>query len=313
MNCAWVRSQITLYLYNELDDPERMEIEQHAEACEACAAEIGRERKLVRVLDQRERAAVDPGLLAACRTQLAEKLEREPRGRVAWWRLWAAVATLRPRFQPAFAVLLLLAGFAGGWAMNSYRRGEPFRALLTGSTERVTASGLSSLMPNISAIHAINHTPDGDLEVVLDTTRRRVVRGSADELGPLLVYASQNYSDPGIRLDSIELLKNRVQEHDIRTALISAVLRDQNTGVRLKALEALKGFGGDAQVKEAILGALRADDNPGVRIAAIDQLSKLRDASTVPMLQQLAAGDPNNYVRLRSASALRDLNAPEIY
>lgn len=308
MNCAWVKSQMTLYLYNELDDPERIEIEQHAGRCPECAAEIERERRLHRMLDDRGQPALEPNLLASCRLGLAEALERQPRARFAWSGVWGALVSLRPRFQPTFAALLLLAGFVAGWALASYRGRLPALPLISNGTEDFSVA-------NITNIHAISPDERGNLEVVFDTTRRRVVRGSPQDprIERLLVYAARSYANPGIRLDSIELLKDRAGEADIRAALISALRADQNPGVRLKALEALKDFSADAQVKLALLDALRQDDNPGVRIQAIDQLSKLRDASTVPLLQQLAAQDPNNYVRLRSASALRELNAPEIY
>lgn len=261
---------------------------------------------------------MNPNLLASCRIRLAESLEQERRERLVWARLWEAVAAfggLRPRFQPALAaVALLLVGFAGGWALFSYRAGLPPLDQLIRSPEEFNIA-------NISSIHSIHPDLQGNLEIVLDTTRRRVVRGPADDpkMERLLLYAARNYSNPGIRLDSIGVLKDRAADEfcparkEIRSALIFALRTDQNPGVRLKALESLKAFSGDAEVKQALLDALHADGNPGVRIEAIDQLSKLRDASTVPMLQQLAAGDPNNYVRLRSVSALRELKASEIF
>ena len=41
MNCAWVQQNVTLYLYNELPDDARFELEQHAKRCQECAAVIG--------------------------------------------------------------------------------------------------------------------------------------------------------------------------------------------------------------------------------------------------------------------------------
>jgi len=306
MNCPWVRDQILLYLYKELDDPERIEIEQHLERCSECSAEVERERALHRLMDRREHPAVSLALLASCRARLAEALEGEPRRRWAWGRFWGGIAALRPSFQPALAALLLLVGFLAGWGLSAFQR-LPQLPGLTRAEEFNLA--------NISSIHSISTDPTGQLEVVFDTTRRRVLRGTSRDprVEQLLVYAAKNYSNPGIRLDSIELLKDRVEDGEIRGALVSALRADRNAGVRLKALQALKNSVADEQVRQALLEVLRRDDNPGLRIEAIDQLSKLRDASTVPLLQQLAAGDPNNYVRLRSASALRELNAPEIF
>ncbi len=309
MNCEWVKSQISLYLYHELDDPERVELEQHVDHCPACAARLERERRLLSVMDQRPKLTVDPNLLAECRIRLSEELENIPRHRFPWARFVSVFHGLRLSFQPSLMALLLVLGFGAGWGLSSWRGNIP---VLPGSSG--TASDLN--LANISTIQSITPDPQGNLEIVFDTTRRRVVRGNAKDpqIERLLVFAANNYSSPGIRLDSIEQLKDRAEDQDVRKSLITALRSDQNAGVRLKALEALRDFSADQQVKGALLEALRKDDNPGVRIEAIEQLGKLRDASTVPLLQQLASGDPNNYVRMRSASALRDLNAaPEIY
>lgn len=311
MSCEWVKSQITLYLYNELDDPERVEIEQHVDGCPECSARLERERALYRMLDARERAATDASLLAACRMSLSEALEVQPRSRFGstWMRIQNVFRSLHLNLQPSLAAVLLMAGFAGGWVSSSYRARVP--VLTTG-----TANGADNLnLANITAIQAINSEPDGNLEIVFDTTRRRVIRGAPRDpnVEKLLVYAANHYSNPGIRLDSIELLKDRADDGEVRASLITALRTDQNPGVRLKALEALREFSGDGHVRTALLETLRKDGNPGVRIEAIEQLSKLRDASAVPVLRQLAEADPNNYVRMRSASALRDLNASEIY
>ena len=308
MSCDWVKSQIILYLYNELDDPERVEIEQHTAGCTECAGAIAEERRLHQVLNSLERPEVDPNVLAASRIALSHALEEQPKRVLAgwsWWRSlggWAVRAWLRPVWPSALAVMILAAGFISGFGYSAYR-------------SRALAPEAAGPLQNISNISAINADPQGNLEITYDTTHRSVVRGSSrdPEIERLLLYAARNLSNPGIRLDSIDLLKGRAADQEIRAALIGALRADQNAGVRLKALGALQEFGADVNVKQALLETLMRDDNAGVRIQAVEQLGRLRDVSTVPVLQRLAAGDPNSYVRLRSASALRDLNAPEIY
>jgi hypothetical protein len=88
--------------------------------------------------------------------------------------------------------------------------------------------------------------------------------------------------------------------------------------VRLKALETLEGRVSDQNVQQAILGALSEDDNAGVRIEAVNELvAALGDANGVSaikanpdalgVLRDHERSDPNSYVRLRSAAALRQL------
>lgn len=306
MNCEWVKSQIVLYAFDELGDSERAEVEHHLERCEACARAAEAERQLRRVMDLRPGLEPSPALLAQCRAGLSEALEALPAGssRPAWRRFLEVPAApfTAPRFQwqAALAVLLLFLGFSGGWIFG----------LRKARTNGDTAMDFPET--NISNIHSINTAPNGMLEIALDTTRRRVLTGSPDDprMERLLVYALRNYYNSGIRLDSIELLKNRTHDNQIRSALVAALRSDRNPGVRLKALEALKGFESNGEVKEALMQVLQQDNNPGVRIQAIDLLVKQQDTSTIPMLQRLAEGDPNNYIRMKSAGRLRELNIP---
>ena len=40
MNCEWVKNNGTLYVYDELPDDARYELEQHIARCESCAKEV---------------------------------------------------------------------------------------------------------------------------------------------------------------------------------------------------------------------------------------------------------------------------------
>ena len=45
MNCDWVQQNICLYLYNELADDARHEVEQHIQRCKDCAAELAAQQE----------------------------------------------------------------------------------------------------------------------------------------------------------------------------------------------------------------------------------------------------------------------------
>ena len=40
MKCDWVQENIVFYVYNELEDDARYEVEQHLARCPACTAEL---------------------------------------------------------------------------------------------------------------------------------------------------------------------------------------------------------------------------------------------------------------------------------
>jgi len=160
------------------------------------------------------------------------------------------------------------------------------------------------------------------------------------------VVKSGDRFDPGMRLDCLEALKAHSRDSDVREALLTAARKDQNPAVRLKALEALRDSASEEAVRALLLDTLKHDSNPGVRVEAVNllvgSLEKSEDGNGLPMmvpgmpsmpdgntvpaiasgkahqvsmtgvimtLEDLRRSDPSNYVRLRSAAALRQLSA----
>src|SRR5207245_1770329 len=74
------------------------------------------------------------------------------------------------------------------------------------------------------------------------------------------------------RLDSIDALRPKADDPQVREAMSEALRHDPNPAVRLRAIEALRGAGSAPDVQSAILEALSDDDNSGVRIQALNAL-----------------------------------------
>src|SRR5271166_2826723 len=116
MNCDWVQQNTVLYLYDELADDARHELEQHIRRCQDCAAELAAQEEFqeqMNVLPVEEPSA---SFLAASRMRLQEALETTEQNR-AWYHRFAfdPGAWLRQvRFSPALASLIFLVGFGGG-------------------------------------------------------------------------------------------------------------------------------------------------------------------------------------------------------
>src|SRR5262249_1453488 len=160
------------------------------------------------------------------------------------------------------------------------------------------------------------------------------------------VVANGERFDPGLRLDCLDALRARAQDAQVRRALVTAARKDQNPAVRMKALEALRDSTADDAVRETLLQALQHDPNPGVRVEAVNLLVRSLEGDEFPTLslasppsmpapelsqgptlaasgddsvervvralQDLRRSDPNRYVRLRSAAALRQINARDL-
>src|SRR5579864_8870228 len=115
MKCEWVKQNVLLYVYNELPDDARYELEQHLARCADCAAELKTTRNFHAMLSELPVEEPSPNLLAASRMRLQEGLETAQQGRF-WHRLiFDPAAWLRQiRFAPALAAAIFIVGFAGG-------------------------------------------------------------------------------------------------------------------------------------------------------------------------------------------------------
>ena len=167
----------------------------------------------------------------------------------------------------------------------------------------------------------------------------------------VLTYVVRNSDrfDAGVRLDCLDALKSRIRDVEIRSALLDAARHDQNPAVRMKALEALRDVVGERDVRDALLESLNRDSNPGVRVEAVNLLVRSLELESLPAMPEIPEGpdsdmpmiapnapavaltgadpsvrrvvraleelqhsDPNRYVRLRSAAALRQIGPPDV-
>jgi hypothetical protein len=323
MNCDWVRSNITLYAFDELGDADRAELEQHVTRCRDCAREAEAEKQLRRIMDLRPKLEPSATLLAECRLRLAEALEEMPAPQAATpgisrWTQWLSTpfAGLNLQWQAGMAVALLSVGFISG-------------AFLSARGMHMPGSGGSDFtQASIAGVHSISARPDGKLDISLDTLQRQNISGSIDDprIKQVLVSALGDYNS-GVRLDSAELMKKAMEnggspaltaDPQVRAAFIASLRTDKNPAVRLTAIDALKGFESDPAVRDALLGALLSDSNSGVRMKAIEILASQKapagNNAAIVALQKLAEQDSNSYIRLKSADTLRKWNAPvEMY
>ena len=306
MNCEHVRTQITWYLYNELNEPERTAVEDHVESCRTCAAELEKKRAFLAQLSERPVLEPAVALVAECRHDLMRSLYREERQRQqgaivvfhpieVWRQLWALFSTWTGPKQPAAALALLAMGFLGGWYIRN------------GGTRTPNPSDAQ-----IANISGVNLDPQGgQVQISFDEVRRQTLSGKLQDprIQNFLIFAAKSYGNPGVRLDTIEILKERASERDIRDTLLYVVDNDKNAGVRLKALEGLKQYAQDSEVRKALIRVLTSDDNPGMRVQAIDLLMVSHGNDLIGVLQDVAQKENNNYVRMRCQTALRDMNA----
>ena len=311
MTCHEVQTELSLYLYGELDFAREEEMEQHLAECALCQRVLAREKNWHAALNSQQRD-VSPELLNGCREALWTALPAagDESSRPSPFSRWVELLGWRTtRWSARLAVasfLIFLGFFSAKW---------------------IDYNGISNLqIPGASAMSLVNSPgtrirdiqPDqnGQVRITVEQVRERQVLGNVDEdnIQRLLLAAAKDSADPGIRVVSVEALSGQ-NGADVRDALIYSARRDPNAAVRLKALEGLRPFAGDKATREALKFVLEHDDNPGVRSEAIDVLAPVGQKTVMTpdlagALQEIMRNAPeDDYVQARCFEMLREAHA----
>jgi HEAT repeats len=349
--CGDIGALLVFYACDEVEPVEREQIDAHLALCASCAAQLREEQEMQSALVSAFQPAdqLDPSgaLLAQCRSELSELLDdlsapplREQWSPFGWMRRWMA---LRPAWSAAGLVLL---GLAVGTQVALWipARDGNFGS---GQAMNVKAAPLTNEDLSKMAVAGVNFPASADsagtVQLQVRTEQPIVLSGSVDDadVRRVLTYVVTNGErfDPGVRLDCLDVLKARTGDKEVRHALLAAARKDQNAAVRMKALEALRDSAADDAVRDTLLEALQHDANPGVRVEAVNLLVRAlegeapgetpgsgREPETagaqipadpsvervIRALEGLQHRDPNPYVRLRSAAALRQISPREV-
>jgi len=312
MKCEWVQENILLYIYNELADDARYELEQHLGRCPECATELKASRGFHATISKQVVQEPTPNLLASSRMRLQEALETAEQGGL-WRRLTFDPASwLRQvRFSPALAAVIFMVGFGGG--IGAMYKMTPSTTDRTAYVDHTTPPPLSEA--SITGIRSVTQEPGSNqVSVKYDTVQTQEATGSLNDqrIQQLLLFAARNNYSSGVRMDSVDLLTQKPDDTRVREALKYALQYDTNPGVRLKAIEGLGSFvKDDTDVRDAVLRALMTDNNQGVRTQALLLLQPVKaDSSVRSALQHLAETDQNQYIRSQARTVLAQL--PEI-
>jgi hypothetical protein len=307
MKCEWVKENVLLYVYNELADDARYELEQHLARCADCAAELKTTRKFHAMLSELPVEEPSPNLLAASRMRLQEGLETAEQGKF-WHRLiFDPGAWLRQvRFAPALAAAIFIVGFAGGI-------GTTYKFVSgSGGTASITSPANAPVESSITGIQSVTQDPGSNhISIKYNTVSTQEAQGSLNDqrIQQLLLFAARNNYNSGVRMDSVDLLTQQPDNTHVREALMYALRYDSNPGVRLKALDGLGAYvKSDPRVRDAVLETLVQDSNPGARTEALHLLEPVRaDGSVRSVLQKLAESDQNQYIRSQARIMLAQL------
>lgn len=312
MTCQEVQLSLSLYLYGELEFAKEEELERHLDECPLCERALVREKAWHTSVNA-EKKDTPLDLLASCRQNLRNTIRLpksgvEPRTVLRQWTERFGFSLSGWSFRLAVASFLVVIGFSLGQFVDRY-----------GNFDRMGGvSEMGLLNPETSHIRDIEPGNDGRVRIVLDQVQERQVIGQADSapVRRLLLAATKDAADPGVQVDSVNILKDQGGD-DVRNALLDVAQHDGNAGVRLKALEALQQrFAGDTAARQGVTFVLEHDDNPGVRSQAIDFLApfsapvEFNPELANTLEQVMRSQQDDDYVRMRCIQVLREMGAP---
>jgi HEAT repeat protein len=170
--------------------------------------------------------------------------------------------------------------------------------------------------PYMAHVRDIQPDANDRIHIVFDQVREREITGRVDDdrVRQLLLAATKDPTDPGIRVDSVEILKDQ-NGSDVRDALLYSARHDSNSAVRLKAVEGLRRFIDDPSTQGTLKFVLEHDDNPAIRSEAIDILAPSSGPvqfspdleNTLHEIMRYESSD--DYVRSRCLQILREMKA----
>jgi hypothetical protein len=331
----------------ELEPGEQTRLAAHLAACTTCGETLEREKEVLALVTAHRSepdAAMLASFRAGLDDALDRQEEGRWFGRAFGLRFTPNWLRPRPAWS---AALLLIVGFSiGVFVPHLLRRpavnvpigntpaaeaaSTPSTASAASTFSTPAPGGVAASSPALAPfdIHSadvagINLLPPDEqglprVQLQLKSQQPVTVEGTVDDdevkSALLSVLSGGDRFCPDIRLDAVECLRGRSNNPEVRSALCRAVRKDHNAAVRLKAIEALDGAGSQEVVRETLLDALVSDQNPGVRIEAVNALRNMAangqmnsDDHTVDVLRERMQNDPNTYIRLQSAAAIRDI------
>jgi hypothetical protein len=309
---------LQLSLFGELKSDEQIKLKKHLLTCEECRAELKDQKNLLELIFGKQKANIEEKVLSAARYQLRGALRAEKSVSNYFGNVLGNINqffTTPLKFALVSLTMLLL-----GVLIGSLFIGKSSQSEFNG--QKVSNNKLTSLDESISIsnLRFVDSDPsDGEVEFTFQASKPVRLKGKVDDpkIQSVLTYAMLNEQNPGSRLNSINAMDTEVPIHydqDVKNALITVVMTDENPGVRREALKLISKFPYDESVKQTLLYVITKDTVSGLRIEALNSLiqagsqgNKLNQ-DDLNLFRQKLQQDDNPYIKLRSKTILQEYN-----
>jgi len=317
MNHNEIKKWIRLSLYGELTNEEQSVLELHLKDCDECRNELEQQRNLLSLISNKK-LEVDDKLLMEARAQLrgAIRNERQRKGYLDNMMQYLNDLITSPSRAVLSGAALLAIGFFVGYLFYGSSTIDPNK-LPDKTNNQFTVFQDDVTISNISFIDS--DPSDGEVEFTFVAMKPVYLKGRVDDpkIQSILTYSMLNEQNPGSRLNSINAMYSEKPikfDAEIKDALITVVMTDENPGVRREALKLMKKLPYDEEVKQAFIYVLTTDTSSGLRIEAINALVDAGkkgftlNKNEIDLFKQKLQTDDNSYIRYRTKTILQEYN-----
>jgi len=311
------KQMIQLSLYGELSDDKQKQLISHLESCEECRMELEQQKKIMILIADHKNLEVNEELLKEARMQLRGALRQERSNENSFSSFANYVLQLfssPPKLAFGALTVLILGTILGSLFLGKEK------VILPEREPDFSAVSFAQNDLRISNMQFIDSDPtDGEIEFTFDAVKQVHFKGSVNDpkAQSILTYAMLNDQNPGSRFNSINVMdsyKKNALDKDIKDALVTVVMTDNNQGVRREALKLLNRVNFDESVKQAYLFVLLNDSSIALRIEALNALIELTknghslNQNDVNLVVKQASQDNNNYIKIKSKTLLQEYN-----
>jgi hypothetical protein len=309
---------LQLSLFGELKSEEQKILKEHLLICEECRTELEDQKNLLELISGKKKLIIDDKVLSAARYQLRGALRSEQSNR----NIFNSAAENISQFftsplKYAFAGIALL---VLGIIIGSLFFGRSSQPQFTG--QQNGDNRFASLTEDISISNVRfvdSDASDGEVEFTFEASRPVRLKGKVNDpqIQSVLTYAMLNEQNPGSRLNSINAMDTETPvqyDSDVKDALITVLMTDENPGVRREALKLMSKFHYDESIKQTLLYVVANDTVSGLRIEALNSLIEAGNQGyklnneEINLFRERLQKDENPYIKLRSRTILQEYN-----
>jgi len=309
---------IQLSMYGELSSREQNDLNEHLKSCTECKEELENQKNLLAILSEHKTSKVNEEVLSSARYQLrgALRMEKDKSKFVdeilqKFTRLFSTPAKLAFSFTTVMLIGILIGSLFFG------KKDVTEIITNTGNSDITELAGDNMQISNLSFIDS--DPSDGEVEFTFEAMKPVYIKGKVTDpkIQSILTYSMLNESNPGSRLNSINAMYTEQPlnfDKDVKDAIITVVMTDENPGIRREALKLMKKIPYNEEIKQTYLFVLTSDSSSALRIDALNALiegskkgNQFSDRE-LDLLKQNYEQDDNNYIRLKTKTILQEYN-----